>query len=193
MIFTSDNGGNNVAGERLNSNGPLRGFKRELTEGGIRVPFIARWPARIPAGTTTDEIVAFWDVMPTLAEIADTETPADTDGVSFLDALQGGRIEQPHEYLYWDYGHCRHRYDQAVRMGKWKGIRLGRGTAVQLYDLDSDIGEQHDIGASHPAVVKRIEHIMQQAVVPDDRYQVGKIYTGKPIWTRSESSRAVTN
>lgn len=193
IIFTSDNGGNDIAAGKIDSNGPLRGFKRDLTEGGIRVPFIARWPGKIPAGTRTDELVAFWDVMPTLAELAGVEPPPHSDGISFVDALLGGRIEQPHEYLYWDYGHCRRRYDQAVRMGKWKGIRWGRGSELELYDLEQDLAEQNNVAASHADVVRRIEQIMEQAAVPSDRYQIGKLYTGKAIWQRDTSGQAGAN
>ena len=184
VIFTSDNGGHHGTPEHINTSGPLTGFKRDLTEGGIRVPFIARWPGVVPKGASSDEIVAFWDMMPTFAEIAGTEAPSNIDGISVVDALAGGPIVKPHEYLYWDYGHCRERYDQAVRMGKWKGIRLGRDSALQLYDLENDIGEKHDIAADHPDVVKRIEAIMVEAVTPDPRYEVGRKYKGGPIWKK---------
>jgi len=184
IIFTSDNGGHDGVPSQFNTSGRLSGFKRDLTEGGIRVPFIARWPGKVPAGKSSDEIVAFSDVMPTLAELAGTDAPANTDGLSFVDALTGGRMEQPHEYLYWDYGHCRDRYDQAVRMGKWKGIRRGRKNNVQLFDLENDLGEKNNIADEHPDVVRRIEKIMQKAVRPHDSYPVGKKYTGGPIWKK---------
>jgi len=184
IIFTSDNGGHDGVPRQFNTSGPLSGFKRNLTEGGIRVPFIARWPGMIPAGKTSDEIIAFWDMMPTFAELAGTEIPANTDGRSLIDALKSGRIEQPHEYLYWDYGHCRDRYDQAVRIGRWKGIRLGRKSKVHIYDLENDIGEKNDIASQHPEVVKKIEGIMKKAVKPNDRYPIGKEYKGKPIWKK---------
>ncbi len=182
VIFTSDNGGNESTPEHLSTNGPLRGFKRDLTEGGIRVPLIARWPGRIPAGATSDEVIAFWDMMPTFAELAGTEASPGIDGVSIVDALAGGRITNPHEYLYWDYGHCRDRYDQAVRMGNWKGIRLGSGSEIELYDLKMDIGEKTNVAATHPDVVRKIEALMEEAVRPDERYPVGSVYKGKPIW-----------
>ena len=184
VIFTSDNGGNKDVQEHLNTGGPLRGFKRDLTEGGIRVPLIARWPGRIPAGVSCSEVIAFWDMMPTFAELAGTATPPGIDGISFVETLAGGRIAKPHEYLYWDYGHCRDRYDQAVRIGKWKGIRLGQGSHIELYDLETDIGEKNNIAAGHPDMVKKMEAIMKEAVRPDDRYPVGSVYKGKPIWTR---------
>jgi len=186
IIFTSDNGGSGRTSAHINTSGPLRGFKRDLTEGGIRVPFIARWPGTVPMGASSHEIVTFWDMMPTFAELAGTEAPANTDGVSVVDALAGGRIPEPHEYLYWDYGHCRDRYDQAVRMGNWKGMRLGQHGKLQLYDLEDDIGETNDVADEHPDVVKEIEAIMEKAVVPDPRYAVGKKYRGGPIWKMSQ-------
>ena len=133
FIFTSDNGGHSGTPQPFHTSGPLRGFKRDLFEGGIRVPFIARWPGTVPAGKTSDEIVAFWDILPTFAELAGVESPANIDGISIVNALMGGRIKRPHEYLYWDYGHCRERYGQAVRMGNWKGIRWSHEGKIQLY------------------------------------------------------------
>lgn len=188
IFFTSDNGGHAEMSGSIDTNGPLRGHKRDLTEGGIRVPFIARWPGIIPKGGTSDEIVTFWDMMPTFADLAGTETPPDIDGISVIDALAGRHVTKPHEYLYWDYGHCRDRYDQAVRMGKWKGIRLGVKGNVQLYNLDTDIAEENDLAATYPDVVKRIEKIMAEAVTPHPRYPVGEIYTGGPIWKKDPAN-----
>lgn len=185
ILFTSDNGGHDAVWEGFQTSGPLRGYKRDLYEGGIRVPFIARWPGRIPEGKTNDEVVSHQDLLPTLAEIAGGEAPKGIDGISATAALFGGKVEQPHEYLYWDFGHCRDRYDQAVRLGNWKGIRLGVGSPLQLYDLSSDLAEEQDVAADHPEVVKQIEKIMVDAVVPESRYEVGNLYTGKPIWKRS--------
>ena len=185
VIFTSDNGGHHETPAHLNTSGPLRGFKRDLYEGGIRVPFIARWPDKIPAGEKSDEIVTFWDMMPTLAELAGAEVPAGIDGISVAGALAGGSVAQPHEYLYWDYGHCRERYDQAVRIGPLKGIRFGQGSPLELYDLAEDIGETRDLAAQHPEIVARMESIMITAVTPHPNYPVGQIYTGSALWKRS--------
>ncbi|MCB9770066.1 MAG: arylsulfatase [Candidatus Omnitrophica bacterium] len=186
IIFTSDNGGHDSVWEKFDTNGPLRGYKRDVTEGGIRVPFIASWPGKIPSGETSDEIVAFWDMMPTFAELAGVEAPSNIDGISVVDALMGGEVKNPHEYLYFDYGHCRDRYDQAVRMGDWKGIRLGQGSDIQLYNLKTDIGEEDDVAAKHPDIVKRIDEIMKEAVVPNPRYEVGNLYQGGPIWKKED-------
>ena len=182
FIFTSDNGGHFDTPEIFQTSGPLRGFKRDLYEGGIRVPFIARWPGTVPAGKTSDEVVAFWDMLPTFAALAGAETPKQVDGISVVDALTGGAIATPHRYLYWDYGHCRERYDRAVRTGKWKGIQLGKESPIQLYDLDADLGETTDVAGGQPDVVARIAAIMDEAFTPSPRYPVGTVYEGDPIW-----------
>ncbi len=184
IIFTSDNGGHASTQEQFNSNGPLQGSKRNLTEGGIRVPFIAHWPGVVPAGETSSEIITFWDMMPTFAELAGTKAPPNIDGLSVVNALQGKPLDKTHEYLYWDYGHCRDRYDQAVRMGKWKGIRLGQGSNIQLYDIESDIGETNNIADQHPDIVKKMDEIMKNAVTPSDKYPIGEKYQGSPIWKK---------
>ena len=153
-----------------------------MYEGGLRVPFIARRPGRIPENRVSDEIIALWDLLPTFAELAGEAVPANVDGVSIVAALQGGEIARPGGFLYWDYGHCRRRYDQAVRLNDWKGVRLGREGTIELYDLSVDRAEEHDVAAQHPDVVAKIADIMQTAVTPSDRYPVGTIYRGRPLW-----------
>jgi len=187
IVFTSDNGGHSILWDGFDTNGPLRGYKRDLTEGGIRVPFIARWPGKIPAGAISDEIIAFQDVMPTFAELAGVKKPENIDGISVVPALMGGTLKKQHPYLYWDYGHCRDRYDQAVRVGKWKGIRLGKDRDIKLYNLDKDIGEDNNVADKYPEIVQRIAGIMETAFVPSERYPVGEKYTGGPIWKKNES------
>lgn len=182
VIFTSDNGGHASVPARFNTSGPLRGFKRDLTEGGIRVPFIARWPETIPANQTSDAVIAFQDMLPTFADLAEVTPPRAIDGRSVARELKGHVRAQRPGYLYWDYGHCRRRYDQAVRWKNWKGIRLGRTGTIQLYSLSEDIGEEHNVATSHPDVVERIAEIMASAPSPSDRYPIGKVYRGKPIW-----------
>lgn len=184
IIFTSDNGGHSAVWEGIDTNGALRGYKRDLTEGGIRVPFIAKWPGQIPAGQTNDEIIAVQDMMPTFLELAGTDSPENIDGISITDALRGSALENPHEYLYWDYGHTRGRYDQAVRIGNWKGIRHGENNKIQLYDLSKDIGETMDVSNNYPEIVKEINAVMQQAVTPSDRYPIGKRIPSSPIWQK---------
>lgn len=191
IIFTSDNGGHSGVPKRFNTNGPLRGYKRDLTEGGIRVPFIARWKGTTPAHEVSDAVVGFQDMLPTFAELAGAKTPENIDGISIASVFQGQPLENPHEFLYWDYGHCRPRYDQAVRWHHWKGLRLGQKAEVQLFDLSTDLGEKHNVAAKHPEVVKQIAEIMRTAPGPSDRYPIGQIYRGKPIWTveKARSSR----
>jgi arylsulfatase A-like enzyme len=184
IVFTSDNGGHEEVWKAFDTNGPLRGYKRHLTEGGIRVPFIVRWPGWVPAGSVSHDIIAFQDMMPTFAELAGLDCPQDIDGVSVLDAFLGEKSTKPRSYLYWDYGHCRRRYDQAVRLGRWKGIRFGRHSPVQLYDLSRDVGEEHNIAQAHPGIVKQIEGIMRNALTPSPRYPVGELYQGRPIWQK---------
>jgi arylsulfatase A-like enzyme len=186
VIFTSDNGGHSTVWEQFDTNGPYRGFKRDLTEGGIRVPFIATWPGKISPGTENHHIIAFQDMMPTFADLANTSPPAEIDGISVLPTLLGKNQQKQHEYLYWDYGHCRERYDQAVRMGKWKGIRLGVNGRIELYDLEKDIGEVNNIADKHPQIVHEIEEIMKNAAVSDKRYEIGNIYRGGPIWKKED-------
>ena len=126
ILFTSDNGGHSTIWKGFDTNGPLRGHKRDLTEGGIRVPFIARWPGKVQQGKTSNEIIVFQDMMPTFAELTGAKAPYNIDGISLVNALLEKKQKIQHKYLYWAYGHCRDRYDQAVRMENWKGIRHGQ-------------------------------------------------------------------
>lgn len=187
IIFTSDNGGHSTVAKRFNTSGPLRGFKRDLTEGGIRVPFIARWPGTIPEGKTSEKVIAFQDMLPTFAELADGEAPTNIDGISVVSALKGDNVQTERDYLYWDYGHCRRFYDQAVRWKNWKGIRAGRNEGqIELYDLENDIGEVKDLAAQRPDIVKRIATIMDSATTPSELYPVGEVYKGSQLWNRKE-------
>jgi arylsulfatase A-like enzyme len=128
-------------------------------EGGIRVPMVARWPGKIPAGTVSAHVSAFDDYMPTFAEVAGVERPAGIDGVSMLPALQGRASEQKaRDYLYWEF-----QGRQVVRTGSWKGIRNAATGAFELYDLATDIGEKADVAAAHTEIVARLEGIMRAA------------------------------
>ena len=167
VFFTSDNGpwgGSPIHSvEFFDSNGPLRGVKRDVYEGGIRVPFIARWPGRIPPGQTSQQLIALWDMMPTLADLVGLPAPSGVDGVSILPTLLNGSFVE-RDYLYWDYGHVRQAFKQAVRWGKWKGVRLAVGEPLELYDLENDIGEGRDVASSHPGIVHKIEAMMEDAL-----------------------------
>ncbi|MFV1964408.1 MAG: arylsulfatase [Pirellulaceae bacterium] len=163
LLFTSDNGPHAEGGhqhEFFDSNGPLRGYKRDLYEGGIRVPTIARWPGVIQPGSCCDTPLAFWDFLPTACALAGVEPPEAIDGISFVPALIGS--PQPrHDYLFWKYGK-----KTAVRKGKWKAVRLGDSKPTELYDLSTDIGEKQDVADRNPEVVARMQNIMTEAFQP---------------------------
>lgn len=186
ILFTSDNGPWEGLTKEFNSSGPLRGGKRSLYEGGIRVPFIASWPGRIPEATESSQILTFWDLLPTLAEIAGANTPDGLDGISVAPALLGKTQKTAHQYLYWDYGHNRASYYQAVRMDRWKGIRKGQDQPIELYDLQTDLGETRNLASAHPQIVESMANLMESAVVPSDRYPVGQLYRGSPVWKASD-------
>jgi arylsulfatase A-like enzyme len=164
VIFSSDNGAHKEGGhdpEFFHSHGDLRGIKRDLYEGGIRVPTMARWPGKIKAGQVSDQVWAFWDFLPTCAELAGATPPGGLDGISMVNALLGKK-QRDHEYLYWEF-HER-GFSQAVRMGNWKGVRVGaRSSPIELYDLSADLGEKNNIAGQHPDVVAKIAKIMQTA------------------------------
>ena len=157
VIFTSDNGPHQEGGHKMeffNSNGNLRGFKRDLYDGGIRVPMIARWPGVIQPGTTSNHPSAFWDFLPTACELANIKPPTDTDGISYLPTLLGKPQDQ-HEYLFWRAGQ-----KFAVRRGEWKAVRLNDKAAVELYNLKKDLGEQNNLASKHPELVGEFEAII---------------------------------
>jgi arylsulfatase A-like enzyme len=169
VSFTSDNGPHKEGGHDpifFDSNGPLRGHKRDLYEGGIRVPFIARWPGHIKPGTTCSHPVAMWDVLPTCAEIAGVAAPQGIDGISYLPALLGQMDRQEsHKYLYWEF--YERGGKQAVRVGNWKAVRNNVNkdpeSPPELYDLSRDIGETENVAADHPDLLKKLEGYMQDA------------------------------
>ena len=173
LIVTSDNGaheGDEKGFEFFRSNGDLRGEKGELYEGGIRVPFIARWPGHIRPGSSSAHPTAFYDLLPTLAWIAGANVPAKLDGISIEGALTGGK-QIAHDYLYWEHnvydqkaGKLRDdRLWQAVRMGDWKAVRVAPDSPVQLYDLRTDPAERKDLARAKPRVVKQAEKLMKAA------------------------------
>jgi len=173
VIFASDNGPHQEGGadpDYFDSNGPLKGYKRDMYEGGIRTPLIAMWPGKIKAGSTSDHVSAFWDIMPTLAEIAGLKSPENIDGISFLPTLLGKKRQSAHEYLYWEFHEQGGKV--AVRMENWKAVKLNinktQQGAVELYDLSKDIGETTDIASEHPEIVKKMEEIMKEAHTPSE-------------------------
>jgi arylsulfatase A len=173
VLFTSDNGPITAGGqdpEFFNSAGPLRDLKFTLWEGGIRVPFLARWPGKVAPGTTSGLPSAFWDMFPTFTELAGVPAPKGLDGVSILPTLLGEPAKQKrHEHLYWEYNGA-----QAVRMGKWKALRPAVDRPVQLYDLAADIGETRNVASAHADVVARIGRIMEEARVDSEEFPLVK-------------------
>jgi arylsulfatase A-like enzyme len=167
VFFTSDNGPHREGGcdpDFNDSNGPLRGMKRDLYDGGIRVPLIVRWPGKIRPGTTSGLISAFWDFLPTACELAGAKPPQNTDGISYLPTLLGDDAQQQkHESLYWEYAGT-----MAVRAGKWKAVGNPRGNRFELYDLESDPGESKNLAADNPQIVERIKKIMTAAHAAED-------------------------
>ncbi len=167
IMFSSDNGGSQESGvpdSLFHLNGPLRGFKRDLYEGGIREPFIARWPGKIAAGSKSDLISAQYDVMATLAELT-RQDAENTDGISFLPTLLGNTKKQKkHPWLYWEFGEK--GGSVAVRMGRWKGVKNGMkenpSAKWEIYDLDTDVGEKHDLASQHPELVKQFDEIVKK-------------------------------
>jgi len=163
VLFTSDNGPHQEGGADpafFKSSGGLRGIKRDLYEGGIRVPMIARWPGTIPAGRVSAHPWAHWDVFPTVAELAGAKTPAGLDGMPMTRALEG-QPQPTHDFFYWEF-HER-GFQQAVRMGNWKAVRLSKDAPLELYDLESDPLEQHNAAPANADVVKQIEDYLRTA------------------------------
>lgn len=189
VMFTSDNGGafgtvtkdfdflpGRMGGTDyvyFRSTGNFRAFKGSIYEGGLRVPMIARWPGKIKAGSVSELPAVFYDLLPTLCELAGTIPPKQTDGVSILPTLLGKRRQSKHEFLFWDFGG--YGGQQAVRMGDWKGVRrnLHKGnTRIELYNLATDVGETTDLADKHPDIVKRIEKIMTEQHQPSADFPI---------------------
>jgi arylsulfatase A-like enzyme len=180
VIFTSDNGPHAEGGANpayFDSSGGLRGQKRDLYEGGIRVPMIAWWPGKVTPGAKTDHISAFWDVMPTFAELAGADVPGDIDSISFLPTLLDKEHKQKeHEYLYWEFHERGGK--QAVRKGNWKAIRLqvkkDPNGPLELYNLSTDPQEKNNIASQNGDIVRQMEQIMRQAHTNSDVFLFGQ-------------------
>ncbi len=165
VFFSSDNGPHKEGGVDPNffqSAGSLRGYKRDLYEGGIRVPFIARWPGHIKPGQVSGELGAFWDFLPTAAALAGTTNiPPNLDGISLAPTLLGETQTNHHSFLYWEF-HER-GFQQAGRLGDWKALRPQAGEPLELYNLRLDPREQHNVAAENPKVIARLETLFKQA------------------------------
>lgn len=172
VMFSSDNGPHNEAGHNLQTflpSGKLNGIKRSLTEGGIRVPLIARWPNRIAAGVTSDFIGSFQDVLPTLKEIGGSSMQVDTTGLSFAATLFGQTPQAQHDYLYWEFYEQGSR--QSVRFGDWTAIREPmKSGRVKLYNLASDLSQQKDVSVEHPELTEKAIGFMEEAHQPNSNW-----------------------
>ncbi len=168
IMFTSDNGPHVEGGhdpDFFDSNGPLRGYKRDMYEGGIRVPMIARWTGRIAAGRTVDAPFAAWDILPTFAELGGASTPAGIDGLSLVPTLFDRPGQKQHEYLYWEF--AERGPTRAVRAGDWKAVHIYAGAdhpeTFELFNLADDLGETRNIATAQPLVSERLRRYMAEA------------------------------
>lgn len=164
VIFTSDNGHeyDKVNNEFFNSNGPYKGHKRDLYEGGIKMPFVAKWPKAIKAGTSSDHISAYWDILPTFCELAKVDLSTETDGISFIDALKGkNKRQKEHAYLYWEFNEGRGPI-QAIRKGKWKLVKRYQKN-IELYNLEIDEGEQNNVATKNPELLNEMKTLLASA------------------------------
>ena len=176
IIFSSDNGPHLEGGadpDYFGSNGPLRGYKRDLYEGGIRVPTLAYWPTQITPNSKSDHISAFWDFFPTAIEIAGLDyNSSKIDGISFLPELKG-KDQKKHPYLYWEFLEKGGR--QAVRMNQWKAVRMNMSknpdSPIELYNVHQDIGEQENLAVQYPEVLKEINRIMNKEHISSRIFQ----------------------
>jgi arylsulfatase A-like enzyme len=191
IFFSSDNGPHKEGGvdpKFFDSSGPLRGIKRDLYEGGIRVPMIVRWPGRIKAGSTSDQVLAFWDFLPTAAEIAGVKPPAGIDGISILPVLLGTKQTNQHEFLYWEF-HER-GFQQAVRMGDWKAVKLATDKPLELYNLKTDLSEKQNVAGQQPGIVAKIEDYLKKARTESRAWPI-KPATGKSDKSTQEKPQSL--
>lgn len=164
IIFTSDNGPHFEGGadpDFFDSNGELRGYKRDLYEGGIRVPFIVKWNNVVEKNSKSEHISAFWDFLPTVADIIDAELPDNIDGISYLPSLIGKEKQEEHDYLYWEFHENNGR--QAIRKGDWKAVKydVHNNGKIELYDLSADLSETNDLSGAYPEKVAEFDSLMK--------------------------------
>ncbi len=174
IVFTSDNGPHLEGGadpDFFDSNGELRGYKRDLYEGGIRVPMIVKWNNVIEKGTKSDHISAFWDFVPTVADIIGEKTPENIDGISFLPTLKGVDSQKEHDYLYWEFHENNGR--QAIRKGEWKAVRYNvhNDGKMELYNLKTDMSENIDLAGSYPDIVAEFDSLMKVSRTESDLFR----------------------
>jgi arylsulfatase A-like enzyme len=173
IIFTSDNGPHKEGGadpDYFDSNGIFRGYKRDLYEGGIRVPMIAKWKGKIKSGSTSDHISAFWDIFPTVAEMVDHKVEENIDGISLLPTLLGKGDQKKHGHLYWEFHERGGR--QAIRQGDWKLVKynVNKNGKYQLYNLKIDPGETNDIASQHDSKLAELVEILESSRTESEVY-----------------------
>lgn len=176
VILSSDNGPHQEGGhdpDFFDSNGPLTGYKRDLTEGGIRAPMLARWPGKIEAGTESELISAHWDMLPTFCELAGVEPTEETDGISMVKEFLGEEGQEKHDYLYWEF--YERGGKKAARWGDWKAIQLNIAknpdSPIAIYNLSKDLQEENDVSADHPELVKKAKAIFAEAHTPSPNWE----------------------
>jgi arylsulfatase A-like enzyme len=174
VFFASDNGPRSEPTPQqtkvinfFDSNGPLRGYKRDVYEGGIRDPLVARWPGNIPAGRISEVPAFFADFMPTALDLAGAPTTSG-DGMTLKPFLLDPELKGPDRLLYWEF--YEPSFEQAVRWGEWKAVRHGRRGALELYNLIRDPAETINVASDHPKIVERIEHYIAHTHVPSSEY-----------------------
>jgi arylsulfatase A len=175
VVFTSDNGPHLEGGadpDYFDSNGIYKGYKRDLYEGGIRVPMLVRWPGKIEAGSKTDHVSAFWDVLPTITDLIDAPTPENMDGISFLPSLLGEGNQKKHDYLYWEFHEKNGRL--ALRQGEWKLVRYDvfapEKTTTELYNLETDPGEENNVAEANPEITSKLLQLLESARTPSEDF-----------------------
>lgn len=172
VIFTSDNGHEYDRGF-FDSNGVFKGKKRDLYEGGIRIPFIAKWPDKIESGSTSDHISAFWDMMPTFCQFAGGISCPETDGISIVNELTGVGIQQQHDTLYWEFNEAKGPL-QALRQGNWKLVKRHK-KPIELYDLSKDPGEANNLAKSNPKIVDKMRLVIKNSRTPHPEFTLEKL------------------
>lgn len=176
ILFSSDNGAHREGGhdpDFWDSNGRLRGIKRDLYEGAIRAPFMVRWPAKVAPGSRSTHLSAFQDILPTMAELIGQPVPKQSDGISILPSLLGTGKQPQHPYLYHEFIRARSKLPytaRSVRAGDWKAVQVvGKGDQLQpieLYNLSDDLGETNDLAKAHPEILTKLERFMDEAHIP---------------------------
>ena len=183
VIFSSDNGNHNEGGHSytyFNSDAPFRGYKRDVYEGGIRIPFIVKWPGNVTPGSVSNHTGAFWDVMPTLAEMTGSNCPEYTDGISIVPVLTG-KDQKKHDYLYWEFFEG-NAFKLAARKGEWKAVIPRAGAPMEIYNIVNDPHEDANVSDRHPDLIIEFERIMKEAHSDNPYYPYGGVPDVKWEW-----------